>query len=130
MQLIATNKAPPGSKPFEIGNRKNNEQIPKAPPQRELLILWTLRGTGASGIYGLDIQRAIEECSGGAESISHGSLYSLLKRLRRKGYIDSYEGDAIGGGAKRHYYFLTESGLATVNAIDKLYRDLKEWNPE
>lgn len=99
------------------------------PPQRELIILWVLQGTGRDGAYGIDIQRAVERCSQGKESFSPGSLYSLLKRLRSKGYIDSYEGNSIGGGARRQYYFLTESGTKLITEISQFIKNLQDWIP-
>lgn len=100
------------------------------PAQTELLILWAIGDTPQPGVYGLDIQRAFEECSAGRESISLGSLYSTLKRLRKKGYVDSVEGDALGGGAKRQYYHLTESGKAVARNASEFYRRLQQWQPQ
>ncbi|MEL6879053.1 MAG: PadR family transcriptional regulator [Cyanobacteria bacterium J06607_10] len=105
-------------------------QLKEVPVKRELLVLYSLSKSGRSGVYGLDIQRAVEECSGGAVKISDGSLYSLLKRLRRKAYVDSYEGNAVSGGAKRHYYFLTDKGAALVNASNTFFDELQGWSPE
>ncbi len=99
------------------------------PPQRELILLWALQGTGRYGAYGLDLQRAVEQCSQGRESFSIGSLYSLLKRLRSKGYVDSYEGDSLGGGARRQYYFLTEDGTRLVSEINQFFGTLQNWMP-
>ncbi|AOX04743.1 hypothetical protein BJP34_35685 (plasmid) [Moorena producens PAL-8-15-08-1] len=81
------------------------------------------------GVYGLDIQRAFKECSGGNESISLGSLYSLLKRMRKKCYVKSCEGDSIGGGAKRQYYSLTERGEYVVKYADEFFARLRNWSP-
>lgn len=99
------------------------------PPTKELFILWAIRGTGKIGAYGLDIQRAVHHCSNGNESISIGTLYSLLKRLRNRGYVDSYEGDALGGGAKRQYYFLTEKGHGVLAVFDVFQSKLQQWTP-
>ncbi|WP_365940218.1 PadR family transcriptional regulator [Moorena sp. SIO3I8] len=106
--------------------KKNDQQT--IPPQTELLILWTINKSDPKGVYGLDIQRAFRECSGGNESISLGSLYSLLKRMRKKGYVKSCEGDAIGGGAKRQYYFLTETGESVVRYADGFFARLRNWS--
>ena len=98
------------------------------PSQTEQYILLVLRGSLA--VYGLDIQRAFSESSEGQESISVGSLYALLKRLKSKGLVDSFEGKSIGGGAKRQYYFLTEKGESVVKSSENFIRKLSEWNPE
>ncbi|NEO65155.1 MAG: PadR family transcriptional regulator [Moorea sp. SIO4G2] len=119
------------TKVTSIKNHKGSyDQPPKPlPPQTELLILWTIHKSDPKGVYGLDIQRAFTECSGGNESISLGTLYSLLKRLRKKGYVKSCEGDAIGGGAKRQYYSLTEGGELVVKYADEFFAKLRNWSP-
>ena len=99
------------------------------PSQRELLFLWTIQGSGKSGVYGLDLQKAIVECSEGNESVSHGTLYSILKRLRQKGWVDSYEGDPLGGGAKRQYYFLSEEGNKILAKVSRFLDNLQRWKP-
>ncbi|HEY9877507.1 MAG TPA: PadR family transcriptional regulator [Leptolyngbyaceae cyanobacterium] len=98
-------------------------------PQKELLLLWAVWRSGERGVYGLDIQRAISECSGGSEEVSVGTLYSLLKRLRKRGLIDSYEGAALGGGAKRHYYYLTDEGTAIAESTAEFFNRLQTWLP-
>lgn len=105
-------------------------QLQRIPSQSELFILFSLQAAGEKGVYGLDIQRAVQECSGGEISLSSGSLYSLLKRLRNKGLLDSYEGDALGGGAKRHYYSLTKKGKTIVSSVVTFFSQLQEWVPE
>jgi hypothetical protein len=103
----------------------------KLPPLTELLVLWGIsnpnNNNNGTGIYGLDIQRAIADCSGGNESISVGTLYSSLKRLRSRGFVTSVEGDPIAGGAKRQYYHLTEAGKEIVvyanSFISRLHND-------
>lgn len=104
----------------------NNAEITyELPSQTELLLLWVIQSAGRNGIYGLDIQRTISEASEGHESISVGSLYSLLKRLRERGYVDSREGEALGGGAKRRYYFLTDSGRSLMAFVNNFISRLQ-----
>ena len=97
-------------------------ETPKVPPRGELLILWALHGSGSDGVCGIDIQRAIAECSRGAETMSSGSLYSLLKRLKGKGYIKSYE-----SATKRHYYFLTAAGNNVMAFSNSVIAGLCGW---
>lgn len=40
--------------------------------------------------------------------IGIGTLYSTLKRLRRKGLIYSLPGEAIAGGARKQLYFISQ----------------------
>lgn len=41
--------------------------------------------------------------------LSEGTLYSILKRLEKKGFIESYWGNETQGG-RRKYYTITENG--------------------
>lgn len=65
--------------------------------------------------YGLEIIQEIEEKSNGTYELKQPTLYSCLKRLESQGLISSYWEDSEIGG-KRHYYKLTEQGLATYKA--------------
>lgn len=115
-----------------VGHTENNHdniQSARLPAQRELLFLWAIEGTGQHGCYGLDLQRALNECSGGSEQVSTGTLYSTLKKLKRKGWIDSFEGDALGGGAKRVYYFLTDDGVEVLKRVNTFLSKLRQWQP-
>lgn len=116
----------------EVGHTNinhGNVQSARLPAQRELLFLWAIEGTGQRGCYGLDLQRAVNECSGGAEQVSTGTLYSTLKKIKRKGWINSYEGDALGGGAKRVYYFLTDDGVEVLERVNAFLSRLRQWHP-
>lgn len=128
---FATNyKQPERASPRKTRNRKNDEATKAGlPAQREILFLWALEGSIETGVYGLDLQRAINESSGGFETVSHGTLYSTLKRLKHKGWIDSYEGDALGGGAKRVYYRLTKDGEEQLARVNQFFSRLREWQP-
>lgn len=94
----------------------------------ELLILLAISNSKEPGVYGLDIQRAIAECSN--ETISIGSLYANLTRLRSGGYITSTEGAAIAGGAKRQYYRLTPKAEASVSYLLDLFSRLSNWTSD
>ena len=109
--------------------KHDNIQSTRLPAQRELLFLWAIEGTGRGGCYGLDLQRAVNECSGESEQVSTGTLYSTLKKLKRKGWINSYEGDALGGGAKRVYYFLTDEGIEVLERVNAFLSKLRQWQP-
>lgn len=99
------------------------------PPQSELFVLWAIGNGRPPGVYGLDIKRAIEECGDGNVKFSTGTLYSMLKRLRKKGYITSVEGSAPAGGGNRQYYSLTESGQAVVDFAANFLVKLRDWQP-
>ena len=117
--------------PDDMGKTKNvtNKQQISAPSQTELQILFVLHNKKNDGVYGLDIKKAIDFCSGENEELSLGTLYSLLKRLRSKGFICSYDGSSVGGGANRKYYRLTDIGTSEVKRISKFYEKLQKWTP-
>ena len=94
----------------------------------ELLILLVLHGATTPGVYGLDIQKAILEC--GNETLSTGSLYFVLKRLRSSGYITSTEGQPMAGGARRQYYSLTTEGISVLSQTLEFISNLHNWVSE
>ena len=73
-----------------------------APTDRQLFIMQTLRAHGA--LPGLSI---IDNAS---TQITMGDLYSDLKRMRKRGWIESRNGEPVGMGVYRGYYYLTHAG--------------------
>ena len=59
--------------------------------------------------YGYEINKAIKEASEGQYELKDATLYGALRRLEKKGYINSYWGDETTG-ARRKYYKITEEG--------------------
>ncbi|WP_096185714.1 PadR family transcriptional regulator [Evansella halocellulosilytica] len=59
--------------------------------------------------YGGGIIREVYNASGNELQIGEGTLYSLLKRLEKKGLIESYWGEEHLGG-RRKYYKITNKG--------------------
>lgn len=122
-QAGAARAAP--SKP--TAHTHNEKQQINKPTPREQLVLFAI---GYKERYGLEIQRAIEECSKGTDSISIGSLYPTLHNLERKGLVTTRFGDEVveeRGGARRKYYQLTENGIAAIKAIQQYQSDLLTW---
>ncbi|SEN84651.1 transcriptional regulator, PadR family [Amphibacillus marinus] len=70
--------------------------------------------------YGGGIIREVSEATNQLITIGEGTLYSLLKRLEKKGYVKSYWGDQHLGG-RRKYYAITEQGS------DLFYQKLAGW---
>ncbi len=71
----------------------------------ELLILATLRSGRA---HGYEIALAVEQDSGGTFSFQHGTLYPILHRLEKDGFI---QGDwDRSEGRRRKVYSLTARG--------------------
>lgn len=119
-----TARAAPGDNP---GTDRNEPRKFKKPTPREQLILFAI---GYQERYGLEIQRAINECSNGSESISIGSLYPTLHSLEKKGLVSSRFGDETAeerGGARRRYYSLTSDGISAIKAIQEYQSALLTW---
>lgn len=72
----------------------------------DIFVLKTLEGEDR---YGLEILSAITEASSAKYEIKQPTLYNILKRLEKKGLIESYDGEE-SMGAKRRYYKLSEEG--------------------
>ena len=75
----------------------------------------------AGDSYGYEINKAIQQKTGGRYELKEATLYSAFRRLEEAGYILSYWGDETTG-ARRRYYKITESG---TDAYLKLMRDWK-----
>ena len=79
----------------------------------ELCVLSQLR---QSDMYGYELTDAISR----EMSVTAGTLYLILKRLKDTGYLSTYLVESSGGPARK-YYHLTDSGR------DRLKSDRAEW---
>lgn len=70
--------------------------------------------------YGYEIIQKIKRNSDDIYSMSEGTLYPALKRLERKGYLQSYWGESDEGG-RRKFYRIVEKGQT------QLEHKLQEW---
>jgi DNA-binding PadR family transcriptional regulator len=59
--------------------------------------------------YGYEINKSIQEKSGGLYELKEATLYSAFRRLEESGAIHSYWGDETTG-ARRRYYRVTDRG--------------------
>ncbi len=59
--------------------------------------------------YGYEINKNVEQRTGGVYLLKEATLYSAFKRLEQNGLITSYWGDE-GPGARRRYYSITPRG--------------------
>ncbi len=59
----------------------------------------------------------------GLELVSEGSIYPLLSRLQRKGYIEGYFVESTGG-PPRKYYRIAESGRSRFDEWSLEWRRL------
>lgn len=68
--------------------------------------------------YGYDILNYIESKTQGHYVMKQSSIYSVLKRLEKQGYIKSYQGEESKGGPRR-YYSLTDKGREFLDEEQK-----------
>lgn len=68
--------------------------------------------------YGYDILNYIYTQTQGHYEMKQSSIYSVLKRLEKQGYIKSYLGEESKGGQRR-YYSLTDAGREFLDAEQK-----------
>ena len=82
--------------------------------------IFVLKALSESDGYGYDILNYIHSRTEGHYEMKQSSVYSVLKRLEKQGYVYSYIGDETNG-AKRRYYSLTDAGK------QMLADEEKEW---
>ena len=59
--------------------------------------------------YGYEINKSIQQKTGGVYEMKEATLYTAFRRLEQAGCISSYWGDEQTG-ARRRYYSITDSG--------------------
>lgn len=80
----------------------------------EEIVLLTVMRLGANA-YGAMIRQKVSEAT--ERNVSIGAVYATLDRLERKGYIQSWQGEATperGGRAKR-YFKVEGAGVQALN---------------
>ena len=65
--------------------------------------------------YGYEINKDIQQRTGGTYGFKEATLYTAFKRLEQNGFITSYWGDD-GPGARRRYYAITDAGRELLAA--------------
>ena len=79
----------------------------------ELIVLHLL---GPGEAYGYEIVTKLTRETGGALEVTDGTLYPVLYRLERAGFV-TVRWDTSGRGVPRKYYRLTEAGRAELSAL-------------
>lgn len=69
--------------------------------------------------YGYEMANKLEQR--GLELVSEGTIYPLLSRLQKKGYIEGYFVESTGGPPRKYYRILPDGS-------DRLTRWALEWN--
>ena len=81
--------------------------------------------------YGLEIIEMVYDASDSHIEIQIGSLYPLLKRLKRTGLLETAkvtENLAVRGNHTRKYSQLTVSGQQALARAEQLRRNLRNWD--
>jgi PadR family transcriptional regulator PadR len=76
--------------------------------------------------YGVAIKKELEKRLG--RKLSVGALHSALKRLEKKGFLNSRLGEATSerGGKRKRFFKVTIHGYRALNAVKETRQDL--WN--
>jgi DNA-binding PadR family transcriptional regulator len=85
-----------------------------------LLAIWKLRDNA----YGISIREQVEKDTG-MEWMS-GAIYAPLSRLKKNGYVDSFQakGSSEKGGRPRIYYKLTSLGMKKLVSIQEVNKSV------
>ena len=86
--------------------------------RKGLLELCVLSAIGAGERYGYTLVRALVEAPG--LEISEGSIYPLLSRMRKPGWVNTRLEESPDGPARK-YYRLSPSGRARLAAMESYY---------
>ncbi len=84
----------------------------------ELIVLHLLSRGEA---YGYEIASTLSERTGGAIEVTDGTLYPVLYRLERAGFV-SVRWDTSGRGVPRKYYALTDAGQLQLGELTREWR--------
>ena len=81
-----------------------------------LISVWRLEDNA----YGTTIFKHIKEITG--KKLSLGGVYFPLDRLVKKGFLESFIGEATGErrGLSKRYYMLTDKGFAALEDIKRM----------
>lgn len=85
----------------------------------ELCILNAIKGTS---LYGYDIVRKLRDIKG--LMISEGTIYPILSRLKREGFVHTTIKESSEGPARK-YYELTKKGESILCEMNDYWQDIK-----
>jgi len=74
--------------------------------------------------YGYEINKSIQQRTGGKYEFKEATLYTAFRRLEQAGCISSYWGDEQTG-ARRRYYRITDSGRETYEGLIREWKNVK-----
>jgi len=87
--------------------------------RRGVLPVWILEELGRSGpIYGYALMERLRERGGPGFEVPPSSLYPVLARMRRRGYVESFHGTESRGPVRKYYRLTAAGGRALSAAMD------------
>ncbi len=107
---------PPASPGLDSGNEKFG------PIRKGLLEFLILKIIQADKVYVADMLRML---SGTEFATQEGTLYPLLSRLRREGFVD-YEWKESEAGPPRKYYELTAKGRSQLDELTAYWNNINK----
>ena len=90
--------------------------------RKGMLELCILNAIGGTHLYGYDIVRRLREID--ALVISEGTVYPILSRLRREGFVQTTIEESAEG-PPRKYYRLTEKGKLILTRMNDCWVKMK-----
>ena len=75
--------------------------------------------------YGYEINKSIQDVSGGEYELKEATLYGAFRRLEESGCITPYWGDEATG-ARRRYYSITPEGREMYRKNEAEWRQTRE----
>jgi len=74
--------------------------------------------------YGYEINKSIQQRTGGKYELKEATLYTAFRRLEQAGCISSYWGDEQTG-ARRRYYSISDSGRDAYKGLIEDWKTAK-----
>jgi DNA-binding PadR family transcriptional regulator len=88
-----------------------------------MFILWTLKKKGGK-MYGYEIMQLLQSKTHGRWMPKAGTIYPILRRLEKRGLMESTWTAREAGGPSRRYYKITKEGEKAATAAFSEWRKL------
>jgi len=86
-------------------------------------ILWTLKKKGGK-MYGYEIMQSLRLKTRGRWIPKAGTIYPILRRLEKRGFVKSEWTSSKAGGLSRRYYKITPEGKKAAETAFSEWRKL------
>ncbi len=82
-------------------------------PERGWIQFLLMRILYEKPMHGYQLLEEIEQRSGGYHKLEPGSIYTLLRRMEERGFLES-KWEKVEGGPDRRIYHLTDKGIEAL----------------